>query len=386
MAKINWRSFEEARAFVHELKLKNSKEWINWAKSEAKPDDIPSCPYNEYKDKGWKGFGDWLGTGAIANQNRSYKSFEEARSFVHQLQLKNKEEWQDWVKRGAKPENIPSIPRAVYKGKGWKGFGDWLGTNTIANQNRNYRSFREARSFVHQLQIKSSKEWMDWAKNGEKPDDIPANPALVYKDNGWLGWGDWLGTDIIANQNRIYRSFEDARIFSRSLGLKNQNEWQNWVKTGAKPDDVPADSSKTYKDDGWLGWGDWLGIINSWRPNAILSFLYSLKPILSSLEPSELYAIMRQNGMIISLGSKQKNAEILKKIKDLASNEDQDKEVKLNEIVVLVAIYADFTAFFLVNDAVGIDFLDNISPSPNGAIKSNDDREFSVNNSTGKNC
>ena len=37
--------------------------------------------------------------------------------------------------------------------------------------------------------------------------------------------------------------------------------------------------------------------------------------------------------MIASLGSKQKNSEILKKIKDLGSDEDQDKEAKFNEIV-----------------------------------------------------
>ena len=55
-----------------------------------------------------------------------------------------------------------------------------------------------------------------------------------------------------------------------------------------------------------------------------------------------------------------------------------------NEIVMLVAIYADFAAFFLVNDAVGIDLGDRFCPSFDGAVKGDDDREFGVNDATGK--
>lgn len=55
-----------------------------------------------------------------------------------------------------------------------------------------------------------------------------------------------------------------------------------------------------------------------------------------------------------------------------------------DEIVVLVAIYADFAAFFLLNDAVGIDLGDRCCPSFDGAVKGDDDCEFGVNDATGK--
>ena len=29
---------------------------------------------------------------------------------------------------------------------------------------------------------------------GLRPDDIPSDPGRVYKDKGWAGWADWLGT------------------------------------------------------------------------------------------------------------------------------------------------------------------------------------------------
>ena len=31
--------------------------------------------------------GDWLGTGTIANQQKEYRSFEDAREFVHSLKF-----------------------------------------------------------------------------------------------------------------------------------------------------------------------------------------------------------------------------------------------------------------------------------------------------------
>ena len=86
-----------------------------------KPEDIPANPYQTYKDQGWQGFGDWLGTGAIANFNKKYRSFEEARKFVHTLQLKNQKEWSQYCKgeMDPKPEdkiatNLEDIP------EGWR--------------------------------------------------------------------------------------------------------------------------------------------------------------------------------------------------------------------------------------------------------------------------
>jgi len=55
-----------------------------------------------------------------------------------------------------------------------------------------------------------------------------------------------------------FRDFESAREFVKSLGLKNQKEWQAYCKSGNKPDDIPSAPKNTYKKD-WKGIGDWLG-------------------------------------------------------------------------------------------------------------------------------
>ena len=37
-------------------------------------------------------------------------------------------------------------------------------------------------------------EWVQWRKSGARPANIPAAPEQVYKYEGWLSWGHWLGT------------------------------------------------------------------------------------------------------------------------------------------------------------------------------------------------
>ena len=45
-----FKDFESARDFVRKLKLKSKEEWIEYCKSGKKPDDIPSDPWDVYKE------------------------------------------------------------------------------------------------------------------------------------------------------------------------------------------------------------------------------------------------------------------------------------------------------------------------------------------------
>ena len=44
-----------------------------------------------------------------------------------------------------------------------------------------------------------------------------------------------------------FRDFESAREFVRSLGLKSPKEWDEYVKSGKKPDNIPSNPSSYYK-------------------------------------------------------------------------------------------------------------------------------------------
>jgi Phage-integrase repeat unit len=169
---LKFLQFHEARVIVKKLRLKNKQEWSDYCKTAFRRRDIPTNPPRTYK-KYWKGWGDWLGTGTIANQKRLYLPFEEAKKFVHSLNLRSQKEWKKYNTTN-KLQGIPVIPHEVYEND-WNGWGDWLGTGTIASFQRNYRPFLEAKQFIRNLRLRNTEEWYHYRKSDKKPFDIPAS-------------------------------------------------------------------------------------------------------------------------------------------------------------------------------------------------------------------
>jgi hypothetical protein len=185
----NWRSFEEARAFVRSLGLKSRQEWYAYCRSGQKPVDIPATPSKFYREQ-FRGYGDWLGSGNVANHKRVFRSFEEARAFVQSLGLKSQQEWRVYCHSGQKPADIPSHPDETYRPH-FQGYSDWLGNDTAANGKREFLPFEEARAFVRSLGLKDEQEWRMYCHSGQKPEDIPHHPHIVYREQ-FQGIADWI--------------------------------------------------------------------------------------------------------------------------------------------------------------------------------------------------
>jgi hypothetical protein len=47
-------------------------------------------------------------------------------------------------------------------------------------KDKRWRKFEEARKFARSLGLKDTIEWYEYAKSGDRPDDIPSNPRLQY--------------------------------------------------------------------------------------------------------------------------------------------------------------------------------------------------------------
>jgi Phage-integrase repeat unit len=264
-----FRPFTEARDFARALQLQTWEDWISWSKSDARPYDIPATPHLVYKDVGWSGMGDWLGTGRLHPSQRVYLPFQVARAISRDLGFRNQTEWLAWVRSKKSPDGMPRTPSEVYKNAGWQGWRDWLATDTMAPRDRGYRAFSDARAFVRVLGLTSTEDWNRWARSAARPVDIPRDPRHVYRDLGWKSTGDWLGTGTVHKRDLVFRPFDDARTFVQSVGLRNQAEWRRWAKTDAKPHDIPAGPPHIYKDQGWQGWGDWLGTGNTHRRDEV---------------------------------------------------------------------------------------------------------------------
>ncbi len=66
---------------------------------------------------------DWLGTKTPSAHSRNFLSYEEAKNFVHKLNLRSRTEWNQYcsgkiLNKPVLPNNIPKDPVTVYKNKG----------------------------------------------------------------------------------------------------------------------------------------------------------------------------------------------------------------------------------------------------------------------------
>jgi len=261
----------------------------------------------------------------MKRKGKQWRSFEEARMYVRALHLNNQRVWAAFCASGQRPSDIPSNPDKVYPQ--FLGYGDFLGTDAVANRNRSFRPFEEARMYARGLALKSAKEWQQHCQ-GEKPDDIPSAPDLVYEE--FVSWGNWLGTGTLATKTRQYRSFEEARAFVHTLHLNNVREWEAYVQSPRKPTDIPSSPRTVYPNE-FLGWGDWLGSINSWTKAALLSLLQTLRENIAFLQEQEVYAILDRVGALPRLYTLLSIASPLHVFNDLRYNDGQALEKALNE-------------------------------------------------------
>ncbi len=261
IASATYLLFEEAKAWVQEHKVASSeREWLEWARSSARPPDIPRDPRRVYREEGWLGFGDWLGT--------EFLPFKKARAWVQEHKVASSErEWAEWAKSSARPPDIPASPRKQYHGEGWVNWGHWLGTGRKSTWeiSKEFRPFKEARAWVQEHKVASNEsEWAEWAKSPARPRFIPSNPAVHYEGEGWQGYGDWLGTGRKSTWeiSKGFFSFKAARAYVRSQGLQSTADWRRWSAT-KRPDFIPSTPDLHYKE--WVNWPNWLGGMLSYR-------------------------------------------------------------------------------------------------------------------------
>ncbi len=124
-----------------------------------------------------------------------------------------------------------------------------------------WRSFEEAREYAHSKKLKTYKQWFKLSKQEDFPVNIPKAPDQVYKNCGWISWGDFLGSDNF--KNKMWLSFIDARACIRGLRFKTMAEFKKHMNNEIQHLSslllqIPKAPDIVYADE-WISWGDWLG-------------------------------------------------------------------------------------------------------------------------------
>ncbi len=276
--------FEQARELVRKLPISSKTEWARYWASGKRPPDIPADPSKAYADSGWRGWGDWFGTfkKSPTETARQKRPFDEAVTFARSLDLASRSDWYDWKKQpGNQPSDIPAAPDVAYKNEGWRGWPHFLGTDNKAPGTAVYRDFTSARAWAQsQEKARTQKEWNALSKSGGLPPGIPANPAQMYRDKGWISWPDWLDTDPRnTTRKRTFKPYPDARNYARTLGLERKKDWEAFAVSVQLPLDIPVDQSDYYKGSGWTTWGDFLE--PDWKLHLVISVGYHSSDLLN---------------------------------------------------------------------------------------------------------
>jgi predicted helicase len=282
LARFSWMPFEEARHFSRSLGLSSEQKWREWSKGTdqskpKRPENIPIVPPQVYRSE-WKGWGDWLGTGNTAPRDRTFWPYKKARAWVQSLRIPSAKAWSLYASgksdhKKKRPKEIPHSPSRAYANAGWVNWSDWLGTTNVSNHKKRFLTFPAARKLARTLNLKSETAWRAMCAGRldvKRPSELPSNPNTQYAGQGWVGWGDFLGSGAISNRekSRKWRNFAAARQHARSLGLSGETQWRLYCKGlipnfAPKPTDIPSNPDSTYRYKGWIGYADWLGTNNT---------------------------------------------------------------------------------------------------------------------------
>lgn len=242
--------YSQARLYSHRLKFTRKREWNEWIKSGKRPSFIPGSPNSTYKKTRWSDWHDWLGF--------KFLPFEKARTYMRRLGLKNRDEYWAWLKSDKRPATIPYSPEKEYKHTGWIDLGDWLGTGNTGRQRKKRMTYEQAKTYIQALGIKTQHEFFAWRKTDQRPETMPPDPNKVYFE--FEGWGEFLGTGRIANQNKKYRSYEEAKIFLKPLRITSGKHFRKLCAIGIIPKDIPNSPYAFYsKQKSWISFPDFFG-------------------------------------------------------------------------------------------------------------------------------
>jgi predicted helicase len=122
----------------------------------------------------------------------------------------------------------------------------------------NWRPYEEAKKYAQSLRLKNVSEWSLHTKIKNFPKDIPKAPKITYKKE-FEGFGLFLGTGNVYKKD--VRTYKEAKLYIKSLNLKNLRDWKIFAKSKNFPVNIPKNPDVRYQNE-WKGWGDFLGTGN----------------------------------------------------------------------------------------------------------------------------
>jgi len=209
--KETYCTFESASAWAQQQGIETAKQWLDFVRENKSrwPAHIPKAPMVVYKDfvarGGWRVF--------LQTQNRKvvrgpWRPIAEVSLWANVQGIRTAQEWK---KRIQDPDFPKDIRKEINDHPEFDGWGAFLGTGRKQRRGP-WRTYHEARTWVKEKGVRSSKEWRALTKTKDFPADIPFVPDKTYRDefksNG--GWQGFLCFHPRNGSSRIERAIKQG--------------------------------------------------------------------------------------------------------------------------------------------------------------------------------
>ena len=121
-------SYKMAQEIAAKENILTVFEWKEFCKTDKKPRNLPINPKTAYKKEwiDWDHFLNVLNTG-----KKEFISYQESSQYAKKQNIRSSTEGFEHCRNKEKPANIPCNPAITYKGKGWNGWREFLGTDRL---------------------------------------------------------------------------------------------------------------------------------------------------------------------------------------------------------------------------------------------------------------
>ncbi|MFN5459418.1 MAG: hypothetical protein ACK5AY_05875, partial [Bacteroidota bacterium] len=75
-----------------------------------------------------------------------------------------------------------------------------------------------------------------------------------YKNCGYTNASDFF------YKEEKFMPLKDLKKYAKKAKINSTVEWRKYWKTNLKPDNIPYKPDYAYKNKGWKGWADFLGM------------------------------------------------------------------------------------------------------------------------------
>ena len=189
--------------------------------------------------------GNWLPFEDFQNEARSlYPGHGDIQKWYYQERKKH--------------PNWHSLPSKFYKNKGWIGFPELVGMNNRFK--KDYPFFSDFEDEVRSL-YGGQKDVSGWYnQERKKHPNWHSAPDRYYQDTGWISWSQLVNKENPTRKQ--WSSFEDfqVEVLSSYGGQKDVSGWYNQERK--KHPNWPSDPFRTYRDKGFLGLPELVGVDN----------------------------------------------------------------------------------------------------------------------------